>query len=113
MDKLPKSFEEACEMSGENPSADKFTKGDLDSINYEKLKVVSKVVNAGWKPNWKESDERKWFPVYTDNGSGLVFDGADYCYAHTDVGSRLCYKSREIVLHVVEYFNDLYVGFLS
>jgi hypothetical protein len=124
--KLVISFIEACKVTNENPEDPKFTTGAVDEIAHKKLKVVAKALNVNedgtfWEPNWFDRNAAKWFPWWTvkasakhKSGSGLVFNHAYYCYSLTYVGSRLCYKSREIVLHLakVKEFKKLYEDFM-
>jgi hypothetical protein len=73
------------------------------------LMVICKALNEGWKPNWTNSSEYKWYPYFDmSSGSGLSFDTADGWNTHTTVGSRLCFKSRELAEYAGKQFIQLY-----
>ena len=46
---------------------------DIDTINYEKLKLVVKAINQGWVPDWSNSNQRKWYPWFDVSPSGVGF----------------------------------------
>ena len=43
------------------------------------------------------------------SGFGLSRPNAHYAYGFSIVGSRLCLFEREMVIHMMEHFNELYV----
>ena len=108
-----KTFEDACNIAGVNSVL--FNKYCLecyypeDTIAYEKLKIIISVLNEGWKPNWDNSNEYKWYPYFNMAG-GFVFVGTHYLYgnAHTFVGSRLCFKTENGAIYAAKQFLDLY-----
>lgn len=81
-----------------------------DEIGYRELKLIAKVLNEGWEPNWK-SDEYKYWPYFNmRDASGFGFSNTYYVawYSHADVGSRLCYKSRELAQYAGTTFLSSY-----
>lgn len=73
------------------------------------LQLVVAVLNEGWTPNWDDSQERKWEPwFYLDNPSGFRFDVASYVHTDSSVGSRLCFKTKELCEYAANQFLDLY-----
>lgn len=78
-----------------------------------KLQVITTALNEGWKPDWTNSGEYKWYPYFKKSGSGLSFDGAVLWYTFTTVGSRLCFKSRELAEYAAEQFKDIYTEFMA
>jgi hypothetical protein len=46
-----------------------------------------------------------------ESGSGLSYDVYDYWRAVASVGSRLCFKSRELAEYAGKQFIDIYTDF--
>jgi hypothetical protein len=108
-----KTFEDACAIAGEDPNDKKFTEGTKDEIAYKKLKVIVKVLNEGWYPNWENSDEYKYVPWFEySSGSGFSDGGYDCWDAASGVGSRLCFKTRELAEYAANQFKGIYNDFL-
>jgi hypothetical protein len=83
-----------------------------DEIAYKILKVIVEVLNEGWVPDWKNSSQYKYYPWFDmSSGSGLSYDVYDYQYSDSDVGSRLCFKSRELAEYAGKQFIKLYTDF--
>ena len=111
------TFEEICRISG--VCSNKFALANNASIEeisdnaYEKLKLIVKVLNDGWKPNWADSTQYKHYPYFKLN------DGKFYCYKYGSyangpvVGSRLVYKTKELAEFAVENFIDIYNCYLD
>lgn len=94
-----------------------------DELAYRELKLVVKALNQSdgkpWEPDYSNWDERKYYPwpdVDTSDGnkagSGFSDGGYYYDYADTFVGSRLCFKSRELCQYAFNQFNDIYKRWL-
>jgi hypothetical protein len=95
-------FEEQC---------DSLTK---DEEAYRILKMLAKSLNEGWAPDWNNSNEGKynaWF--YMGGSSGFRFDVCDDWNARSDVGSRLCFKTRELAEYAAKQFTDVYKQFMT
>lgn len=110
-----KSFEDALAVKGFEAS-DVFTDDDtVDEIAYKKIKFVIGTLNEGWKPDFSNKSEAKyhiWWE-YKKEKSGFVYYGYD-CYDPTSgVGSRLCFRSRELAEHFGKYFADLWNEFAN
>lgn len=108
-----KTFEDACAYTNTDPDQPKFKVGDKDDIAYDKLKVIAKALNEGWKPNWSNKNEYKYTPYGVINDAGVGFS---YSYfvswrTGTDVGSRLCFKSSELAMYAIKQFEGLYIDF--
>ena len=87
---------------------------DDDTINYEKAKLMAKAINQGWLPDWNKQDEKKWYPYFEVSPSGAGFSDSAYNFTRTgtDVGSRLCFESREKAEHAGKKFIEIYNQFL-
>ena len=81
--------------------------------NY-KLWVIAKALNEGWKPDWSNYNEYKYYPYFyytaDKGGAGVGFASDDCAYVSTDsgVGSRLCFKSQELAEYAGKQFVGLY-----
>lgn len=81
---------------------------------YHKLVIIAQALNEGWKPNWKDQDQRKWEPwFYNEDGSGFSFNDSCVFCQHSSVGSRLCFRSREVADYAATQFINLYNDFLK
>lgn len=110
-----KTFEDACAITGDDPEADQFTEGTSDENAYHKLKVIIRVLNEGWKPNWDNSNQYKWYPWFYMNKPGFRFGVAYFSRSRTTAfgGSRLCFSSEELAKYAGNQFLDIYKDFLS
>lgn len=115
---------------------------DIDSIAYEKLKIIAKALNNGWEPPIGESGYvyTPWFIMYTpgevdemfpSERKGLVFFGGSaangYCAlrfcsatssptgANTNIagGFRVALRNRELATYSGEKFIDVWCEFLT
>ena len=77
-------------------------------IAYKKLKLITKVLNEGWTPNWNNNNERKWYCWFYMDKPGFRLGAADYADDVTYVGSRLCYRTRKLAEYAAKQFIDLY-----
>ena len=68
----PETFEQACAITGDNPTDERFTTGPVDEIAHRKLKVIAAAINGNWKADWNNK-QRKYFALFYSNGSRLVF----------------------------------------
>lgn len=110
-----KSFEDACQVLGIStnvPEVKGLPRKHQKAIiaNY-KLIVIAEALNEGWKPNWQDSDEYKYYPWFDmSNPAGVGFshtlNAASYTYAL--IGSRLCLKNRELAIYFGQTFTDLF-----
>ena len=110
-----KTFEDACDEEGISPdSVFDAAKDSSDEIVYKKLKVIVKVINGGWVPDWANTNQKKWWPWF-NLSSGFGFSGSTYDYgsAFTYVGSRLCFESEKKCDHAAIQFIQLYKEFLT
>ena len=77
-----KSFEDACQVLGIStnvPEVKGLPRKHQKAIiaNY-KLIIIAEALNEGWKPNWQDSDEYKYYPWFDmSNPAGV---GCSYTY---------------------------------
>lgn len=110
-----KSFEDACQVLGIStnvPEVKGLPRKHQKAIiaNY-KLIVIAEALNEGWKPNWQDSDEYKyypWFDMSNPAGVGCSNAHAAASYTYASFGSRLCLKNRELAIYFGQTFTDLF-----
>ena len=108
-----KSFEDACDILGISRDQDLIT-DTADETAYKQLKIIAKALNEGWEPNWDNSNEYKWYPwFYMDSASGFRLNGVYFYCSGSHVGSRLCFRSRELAEYAAKQFEDLYKQFFT
>jgi hypothetical protein len=117
-----KSFEDACSHLGIGTELPEVANIDPDHkksiIAFYKLSVIIGALNEGWKPDWSDSKQRKWFNwFFAYNYGGAAGLGCSYtAYAPSDaaasIGSRLCSKTEALAKYTVEKFKDLYEDYL-
>ena len=114
MDRI-KSFEDACgELGFPLDVVTSYSRIlTKDEMAYFKLKLIIKALNEGWEPNWNDSNEIKWVPVFKF-GSGFGFSHSHYDTwdTTTGVGSRLCFKSEELCKYADTQFQSIYNDYL-
>lgn len=96
-------FEESCENL------------EPDEIAYKKIKTIIKALNEGWKPDYSNSNEYKYYPYFLYNkesGFGFHYSGYGYDFAAAGSGARLVLKSRELSDYAGKVFNKEYNDFL-
>ena len=132
-----KTFEDAVvELSNRAMNGDKdagklldewkiiiFSANSKDLLAYLKLRIITYVLNEGWKPKFDENERRyyPWFKLKTSrvvgSGSnnenanyGLVYAGAYYASlgSDTDCGPRLAFKSKELAEYAGKQFVEIY-----
>ena len=110
-----KSFEDACQVLGIStnvPEVKGLPRKHQKAIiaNY-KLIVIAEALNEGWKPNWQDSDEYKyypWFDMSNPAGVGYSYTNGTASSTYAYIGSRLCLKNRELAIYFGQTFTDLF-----
>ena len=115
-----KTFEDArkcVEISDNVKNLLEYNGIDRDMISsqaHAKLIIIAKAINNGWKPDWNNTDQRKWFPVFIlSSGFGFVGSDYNYAYANSYVGSRLCFQSEEQSDYAGTQFIEIYKDLLT
>ena len=116
-----KSFEDACKVLDITPSVpvvtgipEKYQKPLI--ANYQ-LMVIAEALNEGWTPDWSNGELDKWYPWFKmdDSSSAGRFsfcDSAELCSGSL-VGSRLCFKSKDLATYAGTQFLDIYKDFFT
>lgn len=109
------SYEDACRVLNIQPINEEvfniFPKEDQRSmLAYHKLTVITRALNNGWKPNWDDQNEWKYYPLFRYVIAGLscayTFNAASGSSAA--LGSRLCFPTSALAKYAAEHFADLY-----
>ena len=114
-----KTFEDACKSIGVDPesvaivytTSEEFRK---PIVAYNKLLIIYKAINNGWKPDWNNLQQYKYYPWFEVLSSGLGFSYSYYYCdgASTAVGSRLCTDTSKKALYIAKQFEALYQDYL-
>ena len=115
-----KRFEDACEVLGISSNIPDFESIDCEDskmhIALFKLKKIVKAINylSGFKVNWSDENQRKWYPYFRLN-ERFSFVVTYNHWNNTDsvVGSRLCVGSDDEATHLGEEFLDLFEDLLK
>lgn len=109
------SYEDACRVLNIQPINEEvfniFPKEDQRSmLAYHKLTVITRALNNGWKPNWDDQNEWKYYPLFRYVNAGLSFASTYYSatYTFAYIGSRLCFPTSALAKYAAEHFADLY-----
>jgi len=111
-----KTFLQACKKLGHDPKKiipdfSVFPKQHRAAlIAYAQLIIIAEALNDGWKPNWNDYNEYKYYPWFYMNKPGFRFSDAAYdvTNAHSAGGSRLCFKSRALSDYAAKTFQKLF-----
>lgn len=109
------SYEDACKALNIKPINEEvfnvFPKEDRKSmIAYHKLTVIVRALNEGWLPDWENTNERKFYPIFRYVSAGLSYANTTNAatLTSTTFGSRLCFSSPALAEYAAYHFADLY-----
>lgn len=82
------SYEDACKVLNIQPINEEvfnaFPKEDQRSmLAYHKLTVITRALNNGWKPNWDDQNEWKYYPLFRYVNAGLSYASTNLTAANT------------------------------
>ena len=110
-----KTFDEACkvlDIKPDLPDVSKMPKQHQKAlIAHYKLVIIAEALNEGWKPDWTNYNEYKYYPwfKYSKSRSCFMFDGSAWLDTITDsTGSRLCFKTKALAEYIGKQFEELY-----
>ena len=88
-----------------------------DEVAYKMLKVIAAALNEGWTPDWSNGEFDKWHPWFDMDDSSSAgrfsFRGYDDLRSCSGVGSRLCFKSKDLATYAGTQFLDIYKDFFT
>lgn len=115
-----KTYEDACKVLGVEPINEQNAKAQgfrSDEIARRKLETIAAALNEGWKPDWNNTDQYKYYPYFYiqenakgKGSAGLSCATTSYAAARTVayVGSRLCFYASRLARYASNQFTDLY-----
>lgn len=115
-----KTYEDACKVLGVEPINEQNAKAQgfrSDEIARRKLETIAAALNEGWKPDWNNTDQYKYYPYFyiQENAKGKGSAGLSYAGAYSaatdtsaNVGSRLCFYALRLARYAGNQFTDLY-----
>lgn len=110
-----KTFQDCCEEVGEDHDAFMAAVKGLpkDEAAYRMLKIIRSALNEGHIPNWDDSSEYKYWPVFKMSKFGFSRSDCDYWRTNATAGSRLCFKSRELAEYAGTQFLAIYQDYIT
>lgn len=113
-----KTYEDACNDQDIKPlDLSHFSflpKSDQkSSFAHHQLIIIAKALNEGHIFNWSNSSEYKYYPYFKMAGFGFSGANCNDWYARTTVGSRLCFKTRELAEYAGKQFENIYKELLT
>lgn len=115
-----KTYEDACKVLGVEPINEQNAKAQgfrSDEIARRKLETIAAALNEGWKPDWNNTDQYKYYPYFyiQENTKGKGSAGLSCAdtvnaaaYATAVIGSRLCFYASRLARYAGNQFTDLY-----
>ena len=115
-----KTYEDACKVLGVEPINEQNAKAQgfrSDEIARRKLETIAAALNEGWKPDWNNTDQYKYYPYFyiQENAKGKGSAGLSCAYAnyraantYANIGSRLCFYASRLARYASNQFTDLY-----
>lgn len=108
-----KTFEDAMEATGRKEVPDFSSFPEDMRKHFEalfKMVVIVEALNEGWKPDWDNYREAKYYPWFEMSPSFFAFYVSLYGFenASAGCGSRLKLKSRELAEYCGEQFKDIW-----
>lgn len=110
-----KTFEDACKALKLNVKTVLAGQTATDIIAYIKLTIIARALNAGWVPDWADDNQPKYAPWFEYNPKTKRFSFSDVCHSWSQfsvVGSRLCFRTRELAEYAAKQFVNEYNDFL-
>lgn len=111
-----KSYEDACKVLGVQPISENavaaFPAEDRKSmLAYHKLTIITRAINGGWKPDWDNTNQYKYYPIFYYENAGLSSTLGAASGAGAYFGSRLCFQKEAMSDYAAATFADLYTDF--
>jgi hypothetical protein len=112
-----------------------------DVLAYYKLRIICAALNEGWKPDYADENQYKYYPwiFYADEdyvkkhpgekwhklcrvggaatpgsycGSFFVYSNHAFSDSYSNIASRSAYKTRELAIYAGNQFFDIYADYL-
>lgn len=101
-----KTYEDALKVL----KRDHFDENNLypREIARRKLEIIIEALNEGWKPDWENYSQLKWYPYFKSLVGECSSMSAPLEYAIAAIGVHLCCKDEKTADYVGQQFSDLY-----
>lgn len=115
-------FEDLCKKRGDNPEdilpwKSPINARQMAANDRERLDYIAEHIQDGFKADWADGDEEKWFAVYwfDSKKSAFVFASTNcrWTYTYAGVGSRLCFPSREVAEAFGRFTEEIHARLLA
>ena len=113
-----KTWEDVCEELNIDddvlPYKHPKNKQQISTNAFVKIQYISQVLNEGWRPNFKNTHEYKYYPwfEYKDSGGlGFYYVVYDNCFAR--LGFGFYYKNNDLAKYAGTQFLDIYKQYLG
>lgn len=115
-----KSYADACKVLGIEPMNEQNMKAQgfrPDEIARRKLETITEALNEGWKPDWNNTDQYKYYPYFyiRENAKAKASAGLSCATTRTAasatsacIGSRLCFHDSDTARYAGNTFTELY-----
>lgn len=103
---LDESFDQFMESCVDNDD-------EKDEVAYKIIKRIAEALNQGWKADWNNTNQRKYYPWFRMSGSGFSFYYYGYDFDRSTVGSRLVFETYELAEYAGKQFESIYKDFLT
>lgn len=113
-----KSYADACKVLGIEPMNEQNMKAQgfrPDEVARRKLETITEALNEGWKPDWNNTDQCKYYPYFfirenakAEGTAGLSCARHAASYTSAGVGSRLCFHDSDTARYAGNTFTELY-----
>lgn len=82
-----------------------------DEIAYRQMKMIARVLNEGWVPDYDDRNQQKWELWFYLNEPGFRLDVAHCDYSFSGVGARLVFREKRLAEHATRIFLPVYKAF--
>ena len=98
-----KTYEDACKVLGVEPINEQNAKAQgfrSDEIARRKLETIAAALNEGWKPDWNNTDQYKYYPYFyiQENAKGKGSAGLSCADDYRGYGYDCVYRLSALLL---------------
>lgn len=112
-----KDFKDILKLSGKTlkdlPYQKPITENQVKLNALFKIQLIEEIVNGGWKPDWSNSNEYKYYIWFELKNKFWVVGGSRYYYASDSAVEVAFYKNKKISDFVSKTFLKEYKEFLT
>jgi hypothetical protein len=80
------------------------------TLAFHKLQQIAKLFNGDWKPDWKNTNQNKYYPYFNAASGGLGFSDSGSCF-FSCFSSVVYFKDKETSDYVGKTFLSIYKDF--